>query len=72
MPLLFDCRACGARHPSRLRVGDPHLLQTVMQAFGEVLEPCPTTGRWMPIRVDDLCWGTIPAAGTFQTTAGSV
>jgi hypothetical protein len=58
MYLHFDCRVCGARHPSRLRVANPQLLQTVMHAFGEVLEPCAVTGRWIAVRFDDLRWDT--------------
>ena len=66
MSLQFDCRACGTRHPSRLRIGDPQLLQTVMTAFGQVLEPCPSTGRWMAITMDDLCWGVSDGEGLFK------
>lgn len=56
MLLHFDCRACGTQHPSRLRIGKPHQLRMVMGAFGEVLEPCPLTGRWVTVRTDDLHW----------------
>lgn len=72
MSLQFACSACGGLHPSRLRIADPHLLRSVMQAFGEVLEPCPGTGRWMPVRFGDLRWATTPAAAPFQTVAGGV
>lgn len=63
MSLQFDCHACGTRHPSRLRIGKPHLLRMVMHAFGEVLEPCPLTGRWITVRVDDLHWTVAGASG---------
>lgn len=72
MSLQFACRACGDRHPSRLRIPDPDLLRSVMHAFGEVLEPCPATGRWMPVRFGDLSWETTAAAAPFQTVAGGV
>ena len=62
MALHFDCRACGTQHPSRLRIGKPHLLRMVMGAFGEVLEPCPLTGRWVPVRIDDLHWSADSSA----------
>jgi hypothetical protein len=60
MSLHFDCRACGTQHPSRLRIEKPYLVRVVMGAFGEVLEPCPLTGRWVPVRSDDLHWTDKP------------
>ena len=56
MSLHFDCRACGTQHPSRLRIAKPHLLRVVMGGFGEVMEPCPLTARWVKVRFDDLHW----------------
>lgn len=63
MLLHFDCHACGTQHPSRLRIGKPHLLRMVMHAFREVLEPCPLTGRWITVRVEDLHWTADASSG---------
>lgn len=37
-----------------------------MRAFGEVMEPCPLTGRWSTVRVDDLHWIASPPTASTQ------
>ena len=69
MSLQFACHACGTRHPSRLRISKPHLLRLVMGAFGEVMEPCPLTARWVKVRIDDLVWADAVVSPTPQPVA---
>lgn len=56
MSVVYRCAACGNEHPSRVAGPSQGWLDIFLDSCGDILEPCPLTGEWVPVGTAGCRW----------------